>query len=152
MIASAVLLGGLAIPAYSLASNGTMGDRLIAQLMLAIGAVTANVVTAALLCEVFLTRVRCTASAVTYNVSYAIFGGIVPFVATYLIAVTANRLAPAIYIAVIVLFAFAVSLLTPETAGRVFHGDPIPGMGTKPVLSQVASQTWRKFGLSGESG
>ena len=55
MIASAVLLGGLAIPAYSLASNGTMGDRLIAQLMLAIGAVTANVVTAVLLCEVFLT-------------------------------------------------------------------------------------------------
>ena len=120
MVASAVPLGGLTIPAYFLASNGAMGDRLIAQLMLAVGAAAANVVTAALLCEVFLTRVRCTASAVTYNVSYAIFGGTAPFVATYLIAVTGNRLAPAIYITVIVLSAFAVSLLTPETAGRVF--------------------------------
>lgn len=129
MIASAVLLGGLAIPAYLLASNGTIGNALTAQLMLAVGAVTANVVTAVLLCEVFPTTVRYTASAIAYNVSYAIFGGTAPFVATALIAITDNRLAPAIYITIVAITAFIVSLLTPETAGRVFRGGPAPGMG-----------------------
>ena len=120
MIAS-LLLGGLSVPAYLLASNGTLGSALSAQIMLAVGAVTANVVTAVLLCEVFPTRVRYTASAVTYNVPYAIFGGTAPFVATWLIASTDNRLAPAIYITIVAVVAFVVALLTPETAGRPFR-------------------------------
>lgn len=125
MIASALLLGGLSVPAYVLASNGTLGSALAAQIMLALGAVTANVVTAVLLCEVFPTAVRYTASAVTYNVAYAIFGGTAPFVATWLIAVTDNRLAPAIYITVVAAAALLVALITPETAGRVFRaGQP----------------------------
>lgn len=133
MIASALLLGGLSLPAYLLASNGTLGSALSAQLMLAAGAVTANVVTAVLLCEVFPTKVRYTASAVTYNLAYAIFGGTAPFVATWLIAATENRLAPAIYITVVAALALVVALLTPETAGRPFSaaedeasGDPRP--------------------------
>lgn len=121
MIASALLLGALALPAYLLAGSGTLGSALSAQVMLALGAVTANVVTAVLLCEMFPTRVRYTASAITYNVSYAIFGGTAPFVATWLIAATDNRIAPAIYITVVAAVAFAVALLTPETAGRPFH-------------------------------
>ena len=120
MIASALLLGGLAVPAYRVASNGTLGSALAAQIMLAVGAVTANVVTAVLLCEVFPTRVRYTASAVTYNVAYPIFGGTAPFVATWLIATTDNRLAPAIYVSFVAGVAFGVALLTPETAGRRF--------------------------------
>ena len=120
MIASALLLGGLAVPGYLLAENGTFGSALSAQVLLAVGAVTANVVTAVLLCEVFPTRVRYTASAVTYNVAYAIFGGTAPFVATWLIAATDNRLAPAIYITIVAAVAFVVALLTPETAGRRF--------------------------------
>ncbi len=120
MIASALLLGGLAVPAYQLAARGTFGGAFAAQILLAVGAVTANVVTAVLLCEVFPTRVRYTASAVTYNVAYAIFGGTAPFVATWLIETTDNRLAPAIYITAIAAVAFIVALLTPETSGQPF--------------------------------
>lgn len=142
MIASAVLLGGLSIPAYLLASNGTIGEALAAQLMLAAGAVTANVVTAVLLCEVFPTAVRYTASAVTYNISYAIFGGTAPFVATYLIAVTDNRLAPAIYITIVAVGAFMVALLTPETAGCTLDSNSPPkGKGSQSPttgMGQVA--------------
>ncbi len=122
MAVSALLLGCLSIPAYQLASDGTIGAAIGAQIMLALGAVTANVVTAVLLCEVFPTRVRYTASAVTYNVAYAVFGGTAPFVATWLIASTGDRLAPAIYITVIAVVAFIVTLLSPETAGRPFRG------------------------------
>lgn len=120
MMASALLLGCLSVPAYLLASEATATGALAAQCMLAIGAVTANVVTAVLLCEVFPTKVRYTASAITYNVSYAVFGGTAPFVATYLISTTGNQLAPAIYITIVAAVAFLVSLLTPETAGRDF--------------------------------
>ena len=123
MIASALLLGGLAVPAYMLASSGTLGSALAAQVMLALGAVTANVVTAVLLCETFPTAVRYTASAVTYNVAYAVFGGTAPFVATWLIAATGDRLAPAIYITVVAAVAFVVALLTPETATRGLRAD-----------------------------
>jgi MHS family proline/betaine transporter-like MFS transporter len=140
MIASALLLGGLAVPGYLVASNGTLGSALAAQVMLAVGAVTANVVTAVLLCEVFPTRVRYTASAVTYNVAYAIFGGTAPFVATWLIAATDNRLAPAIYITIVAAVAFVVALLTPETAGRRFElaEGAAPGAPTgRPVAARA---------------
>ena len=122
MFASTFMLGGLAIPAYLLASEGSMGNALAAQLLLAAGAVTANVVTAVLLCEVFPTSVRYSTSAVTYNISYAIFGGTAPFVATYLIAATGSRLAPAIYITIVAAGAFVAAYLMPETAGRELDG------------------------------
>lgn len=122
MFGSVVLLGGLSVPAYILASSGTLGHALVAQLVLAVGAVTANVVTAVLLSEVFPTKVRYTASAVTYNISYALFGGTAPFIATYLIDVTGNILAPAIYITVLAGLAFIAAWLLPETAGRPLDG------------------------------
>lgn len=134
MIASALLLGCLSVPAYLIASGGTLGSALAAQVILAVGAVTANVVTAVLLCETFPTRVRYTASAVTYNVAYALFGGTAPFVATWLIAATDNRLAPAIYIAAVAVIALIVASLTPETAGRPFDADEV----SKPKRSAAA--------------
>ena len=44
MAASSVLLGGLAVPAYLLASTGGFGNALAGQVLLALGAATANVV------------------------------------------------------------------------------------------------------------
>lgn len=141
MIASALLLGSLAVPAYLHASNGTFGSALLAQAMLALGAVTANVVTAVLLCEVFPTRVRYTASAVTYNVAYAVFGGTAPFVATWLIAATDNRLAPAIYITIVAVVALVVAFLSPETAGRRFRaaGQGTPATPASPAVARPAA-------------
>ncbi|MBB5224058.1 MHS family proline/betaine transporter-like MFS transporter [Amaricoccus macauensis] len=141
MIASALLLGCLAVPAYLVASTGTLASALSAQIMLALGAVTANVVTAVLLCEVFPTKVRYTASAVTYNVAYAIFGGTAPFVATWLIAATDNRLAPALYITIVAGIAFVVALLTPETAGRPFKAADVgTPEGRRPAPNPQAAR------------
>ncbi|SMO94616.1 MFS transporter [Paracoccus laeviglucosivorans] len=120
MAAAALLLGVLSVPAYTLASDGTFLSAFSAQILLALGAVSANVVTAVLLCEVFPTRVRYTASAVTYNVAYAVFGGTAPFVATWLISASGNRLAPAIYISLVAGMALLVTWFSPETAGRSF--------------------------------
>ncbi|GAB4100646.1 MFS transporter [Sinomonas halotolerans] len=122
MTASSLLLGILAVPAYLLASGGTFAAALGGQALLAVGAVTANVVTAVLLSEVFPTEVRYTASAITYNVSYAIFGGTAPFVATWLIASTGNSMAPALYLTAVAAGALLAAWLLPETAHRPLDG------------------------------
>lgn len=47
--------------------------------------------------EAFPTRVRSTGVATTYNVTITLVGGFAPFIVTWLIASTGNRLAPAFY-------------------------------------------------------
>lgn len=116
MIVAAVSLGVLTVPAYLVGGIGNFGTALVGQLLLAVGAVAANVVTAVLLSEVFPTAVRYTSSAVTYNVSYAVFGGTVPFVATLLVSLTGSHLAPAVYVSVIAAGALVAALALPETA------------------------------------
>lgn len=118
MIASSVLLLATAVPGYLLASTQTFSGALGGQLMIMVGTVTANVVTAVLMTEAFPTRVRYTAAGITYNVSYAIFGGTAPFVATLLIDTTGQPIAPAIYLSVIALGAFVATVLMKETSGR----------------------------------
>ncbi|WP_022871445.1 MFS transporter [Yaniella halotolerans] len=133
MFASAILLGGTAIPGYMIAAGATFTTALLGQLLIMFGTVAANVVTAVLLTEVFPTRVRYTASGVTYNVAYALFGGTAPYIATWLIDVTGNPLSPAIYLTVIAAGAFIATVLMPETAGR----DLGVGVDDEPITSSI---------------
>lgn len=105
-------------PAFLLAGSGIFITALTGALLLAIGAVLCGVVTAVLLSEVFPTHARYTASAVTYNVAYTLFGGTAPFVATWLIDQTGSSMAPAAYLAGIAIFGLAGGLSLPETSGR----------------------------------
>ena len=84
-------------PCFSLAGSGSFASALLGVLILSIGAVLSGVVTATLLSEVFPTRTRYTASAITYNVAYTIFGGTAPLVATYLISASGSKMSPAAY-------------------------------------------------------
>lgn len=81
-------------------------------------------VTAALLSECFPTRSRYTASAITYNVAYTLFGGTAPLVATWLIEQSGSRLAPAFYLVVIALLALIGGLALPETSRVSLHDEP----------------------------
>jgi MHS family proline/betaine transporter-like MFS transporter len=122
MLTAAASLILLVYPALMLARSGVVALAVAGALLLAIGAAIANVVTAPLLSEVFPTRTRYTASAVTYNFAYTIFGGTAPLVATYLIAVTGDNAAPALYLLAIAVFALAGGLMLPET-GKVSLDD-----------------------------
>lgn len=137
MFIAAGALALLTVPGYLLASTGSFSGALIGQLLIAAGAVTANVVTAVLLSEMFPTHVRFTASAVTYNGAYALFGGTAPFVATWLVAATGNRLSPAIYLTVIAVLAFAAAATLPESAGRSLSLDTT---STDPEHATTAGQ------------
>ncbi|MHC1551386.1 MFS transporter [Phyllobacterium sp. K27] len=103
------------LPAFWLASSGSLAFAICGVLLLAVGALVTGVVTAALMSEIFPTRTRYTASAFTYNVSYTIFGGTAPLMATWLIDITGNNLAPAIYLIAIALLAMIGGLALPET-------------------------------------
>ncbi len=118
MLTAAVWLLVTIYPAFLLAGSGVLLWALAGAMLLAVGAVICGVVTAVLLSEVFPTRSRYTASAVTYNMAYTLFGGTAPFMATWLIEQTGNSMAPAFYLAGIAIFALAGGLALPETSGR----------------------------------
>lgn len=111
-------------PAYWLASSGSVSASIIGVCLLAVGALLCNVVTAALLSEVFPTRTRYTASALSYNIAYTLFGGTAPLVATWMIGVTGSSLAPAFYLVFIALIAMAGGLALPETYRISLHDEP----------------------------
>ena len=103
-------------PALLLASSGQFGSALLGSLLLGAGAVLCNVVTAPLLREVFPTRTRYTAGAITYNLAYTIFGGTAPLMATWLIGATGSNLSPALYLILIALLGLIGGLSLPETS------------------------------------
>ncbi|MBA1272261.1 MFS transporter [Stutzerimonas azotifigens] len=111
-------------PAFTLAASGSLLASALGAMLLAVGAVTCGVVTAVLLSEQFPTRVRYTASAFTYNLAYTVFGGTAPLVATWLIELTGNRMAPAYYLIVIALLALAGGMALPETSRRPLDYQP----------------------------
>ncbi len=76
----------------------------------------------ALMCESFPRRIRATGISIAYALAVTIFGGTAQLVATWLVRVTGNKLAPAGYVAVcVVLSLVAVSMLR-DTAKAVRDG------------------------------
>ena len=111
------------LPAFGLASSGSVLYAVGGVLLLAVGALACGVVTATLMSESFPTRTRYTASAFTYNISYTIFGGTAPLMATWLIDRTGNNLSPAFYLMAIAVLAMVGGLALRETSGISLFGE-----------------------------
>lgn len=124
VLSTCVLLIVVVYPSFLMASSGSFVASIIGVMLLAIGAVLCGVVTAALLSETFPTRTRYTASAITYNMAYTIFGGTAPLMATWLISTTGSNLSPAFYLIVIALLALAGGMALPETSKISLHDIP----------------------------
>ncbi|WP_410017106.1 MFS transporter [Pseudomonas sp. 5P_3.1_Bac2] len=121
VLSACVLQGVLVYPAFMLASSGSFVAALIAVLLLASGAVLCNVVTAVLLAESFPTKARYTASAITYNMAYTLFGGTAPLLATWLISATGSNLAPALYLMGVAVLGLLGGMALPETSKLSLH-------------------------------
>jgi hypothetical protein len=74
---------------------------------------------AVLLTDLFPTRVRFTGVALVFNVSFTLFSGTAPLIATSLIEETGNNKAPAYMMVVCALIAFAGSLFVERYGGNV---------------------------------
>ncbi|EPM84148.1 major facilitator family transporter, partial [Pseudomonas syringae pv. actinidiae ICMP 18804] len=72
---------------------------------------------------------RYTASAITYNMAYTLFGGTAPLMATWLISVTGSNLSPAFYLITVAVLAMAGGLALPETSKISLHDVPVAGKG-----------------------
>jgi MHS family proline/betaine transporter-like MFS transporter len=68
--------------------------------------------------ELVPARVRVSASGIAFNLCLGLFGGTAPWVATYLVARTADDFAPAWYMMAAALLALLATLRMPEMAGR----------------------------------
>lgn len=71
---------------------------------------------ASFLSEIFPTKVRYSGFAFSFNSANALFGGTAPFIATWLISVTGNKLAPAWYLVIASAVALVAMLASRETA------------------------------------
>jgi MHS family proline/betaine transporter-like MFS transporter len=72
----------------------------------------------ALLVEAFPRDLRCSAASVAYNLSMAVFGGLSPMVATWLISRTQKDMAPAYLVIGAAVVALIAVLTLRETARR----------------------------------
>ncbi|NUU37683.1 MFS transporter [Pseudomonas sp. C2B4] len=124
VMSACALLIVVVYPAFLMASSGSFAASIIGVMLLATGAVLCNVVTAALLSETFPTRTRYTASAVTYNMAYTLFGGTAPLMATWLISTTGSNLSPAFYLMLVALLGLAGGLALRETSRISLHDVP----------------------------
>ena len=71
----------------------------------------------AFIAEIFPTNVRCSTLSIGYNVVVALAGGMTPFIATYLVSITNNNLAPSFY----VIGATVITLLTLFTLEETYN-------------------------------
>lgn len=118
LLIAGVLFVVLSVPLFEL--FGTMGFMGILAAQIVFGAMlTVNDGTlACFLAEIFPTNVRYTGFAFTFNMANAIFGGTAPFICTWLIQITGNKLAPAWYLVAISLVACVAMLAAKETAKK----------------------------------
>ncbi len=117
MIVTPLSLIILVYPFYVLLSTAMFAVALLAYIMVYVFYSIWNGPYATVLSEMFPTSVRYTAVSFSYNFAVGIFGGFSPFVVTYLIAVTHNKLAPVYWLIPCLVLSLIAVLLYKETKG-----------------------------------
>lgn len=105
----------LTVPAFALLGTGNFLVIVLVQILLGAMLTLNDGTLPSFLAEMFPTRVRYSGFAVSFNLSNALFGGTAPFVATLLIGITANDLAPAWYLVLAALVSLVAVSLSRET-------------------------------------
>ncbi|HLZ06650.1 MAG TPA: MFS transporter [Bradyrhizobium sp.] len=119
LMASAILIGLLSYPLFSLMAGGT-GLALVLPIQILFGILLALYSGAgpAAISEIFPTHLRSTWMSSGYALAVAIFGGFAPFIATWLIQVTGSPLAPTyLYLLPSAVISLLVIWSLKETAG-----------------------------------
>jgi len=119
LMASAILIGALSYPLFSLVAGGK-GLALVLPIQILFGVLLALYSGAgpAAIAEIFPTHLRSTWMTSGYALSVAIFGGFAPFIATWLIKVTGSPVAPTyLYLLPAAVISLLVIWSLKETAG-----------------------------------
>ena len=104
-------------PIFMFISDGSFIKLVIAQLALGFFLSMFSGPCVAFIAEIFPTNVRCSTLSIGYNIVVALAGGMTPFIATYLVSITNNNLAPSFY----VIGATVITLLTLFTLEETYN-------------------------------
>lgn len=121
MIAGCVGFLVLTYPTLMLMSAGNFFAATAAMVLLGVFMAAFDGASSAAMAELFPTSIRYGSMAIAYNFSVAIFGGITPYFATWLIASTGNTFAPAFYVMAAALITLITVLRARETFKRPLH-------------------------------
>ncbi|MBW3506490.1 MFS transporter [Pseudomonas sp. NKUCC02_KPG] len=116
LVTASVLFLLLTFPLFGMLGNPSL--LVILMIQIAFGAMLAmnDGTLPCFLAEIFPTRVRFSGFAFSFNVANAVFGGTAPFIATWLIHMTGNKMAPAWYLLAAAVVALVAMLASRETA------------------------------------
>ena len=121
LVAASVLFLGLTFPLFGMLGNPSL--VVILMIQIAFGAILAmnDGTLPCFLAEIFPTRVRFSGFAFSFNIANALFGGTAPFIATWLIQLTGNKMAPAWYLLAAAAVALIAMLASRETAHKALQ-------------------------------
>ncbi|WP_082500676.1 MFS transporter [Agreia sp. Leaf244] len=118
MIAGCVGFIVLTYPALMLMGSGNILGATVAMILLGLFMAAYDGASSAAMAELFPTNIRYGSMAIAYNLSVAVFGGITPYFATFLIVSSGNRFAPAFYVMAAAAVTLVVVLRARETFKR----------------------------------
>lgn len=116
LVIGAFLSAVVAVPAYMLASNGTVIGAVAGQSLLALSLSIFFGPFGVAFIELFPVRNRFSGAGFGYNIAYVIFGGTAPYVSTWLVGATDNLLAPAYYMVAVAGLVGLAALALPKPA------------------------------------
>ncbi len=133
LIAGALLLAVLGIPAFMLTATGSIGLAAVGLVLYVFALVVYAGGSTTTFVEAFSTRTRFTSAAIAYNVGYAVLGGTAPLVGTWL-ASTGVPWATGAYLS-----AYAVLVLLVITLTRYPETNPLvrDGVGRGPAPAEA---------------
>ncbi len=118
LITGSILMAILAYPLIWLMHHHEFWMILTGQAIFAIVLAIFASTIPAFMTELFPSKIRASATSISYNIPYAIFGGTAPMVAVWIISVTGNADAIAGYLIIVSLVSFFIALKVKETKGK----------------------------------
>ncbi|MCP1641317.1 MHS family proline/betaine transporter-like MFS transporter [Pseudomonas citronellolis] len=118
LVAASLLFLALTVPLFRLLGDQSFAFILLIQIGFGLMLAMNDGTLPCFLAEIFPTRVRYTGFAFSFNTANALFGGTAPFIATWLISLTGNKLAPAWMLVAAAAVALLAMLCVRETAHR----------------------------------
>ena len=116
LIAASLLFLAITVPLFSALEGQTFAFILLIQIAFGLMLAMNDGTLPCFLAEVFPTRVRYSGFAFSFNTANALFGGTAPFIATWLISQTGDKLAPAWMLVAAAGVALLAMLCIRETA------------------------------------
>lgn len=123
LILASLLFLGLTLPLFGMLEGRSFAFILLIQIAFGLMLAMNDGTLPCFLAEIFPTRVRYSGFAFSFNTANALFGGTAPFIATWLISQSGDKMAPAWMLVGAAAVALVAMLMITETAHKVLADD-----------------------------